>query len=671
MDKRLALIAALGLTACSTFSPPPAETPPPGTIANFPPRPLMLLYTTFQDHAVLQRGKPVPVWGLTAPGATVTVTLAGETASATADADGRWKLTLPAHDAGGPFELTAVSSTGETQTVSDILFGDVYLCSGQSNMEYPVRIAGGYDADLNGASNRNIRLFHVQRFSSATPRDTFGADASWAVTSPEAVREFSATCYFFGRELQPAIDVPVGLIESSWGGSVIQTWLSTEEVKKLGGYEQSLAVMADYARDPAASEQRWRSFTNAWWRNNDPAIAAKWSDPSFDDSAWPEVGLAGDWEGWGVPALSNFDGILWVRKSFTLTAEQAKGAATLTLGPIDDVDTTFVNGVQVGGIEGWDTPRVYTVPAGALREGRNVIAVGVLDTGAGGGLWGKADEKTLTFADGTRLVLDTPWRYRVSAPLTQLKPMPHAPWLRESGLTMLYNGMIRPLGHTPVKGIVWYQGESNTANPEEYARLLPALIEDWRGRFGADVAFLDVQLTAFGPYADKPTDSNWAALREVQRRVVDATDNAALAVIIDLGERDNIHPTNKQEVGRRLALAARKLIYGENLVASGPTPLKAVRKGKAVTVSFANTAEGLVAYEVNRPISFQLCDASGTCTFADAALKGNTVVIDAGKMPAATAVRFCWADSPICNLYNSAGLPAGPFELPIDAARRK
>ena len=677
MGKSKAALAAslvFGLAGCASLPIPgfvaatsttaQAKVPPEVT---FPPRPLGLLYTTFQDHAVLQRDKPIPVWGLTRPGAEVSVTLAGESASATADTSGKWQTTLAPLKVGGPYELTAKSSAGKTQTVKDVLIGDVFFCSGQSNMELPVRIASNYDADLNGAANTKIRLFHVQRYSSPLPHETFGSDASWSVTSPASVKEFSAACYYFGRELQPAANVPIGLIEDSWGGSILQTWLSTDKVRALGGYEHQLDVMADYIRSPDVSLKKWMEYTDGWWRAHDPASAASppWSSPDYDDSAWDQIIPAGDWEGWGVKALGAFDGIVWMRKSFTLTAAQAKGGAVLSLGPVDDIDTTWINGVEVGSQEGWDTPRVYKVPAGTLHEGANLLAVGVLDTGAGGGIWGPADAKTLKLADGTLLKLNTPWRYRISAPLTQTGGMVHAPWLKESGLSMLHFGMIMPLGPTTMRGILWYQGESDTWQAKEYGRLLPALIADWRQRFGADVPFIVVQLPGYGPPITKPDESKWADLREVQRRVVDETPNAGLAVTIDLGQRDNIHPTNKQEVGRRLALIARKLIYGENIVASGPTPLTAVQNGNTVTVSFANVGNGLAIYESNRPISFELCDAAKHCSFVDATQNQNEIILDASLVPSPATVRFCWADSPICNVYNPDGLPAVPFEISV------
>ena len=670
----LAALSVVGLGGCSSLQLPDllanvqsTSLDKLGSAVDFPPKPLTLLYTTFQDHAVLQRDKPIPVWGLTSPGAQVSVTFAGETATATADASGHWNAALAPLKAGGPYVLAAHSSAGKTQAIKDVMLGDVYLCSGQSNMEMPVRVVSNYDADLNSASNTSIRLFHVQRFSSVAPTSTFGADASWSVSSPETVKEFSAVCYYFGRELQPSVNVPIGLIEDSWGGSVIQTWLSMDKMRELGGYERQLAVMADYIRAPEASIKKWQEYANAWWLKHDPGSAEtpSWNDPAYDDSSWAEIVPSGWWESWGIKALSDFDGTVWFRKTVTLTAAQAKGDAVISLGPVDDIDTTWINGIQVGGEEGWDTKRVYKVPAGTLHEGENLIAVGVLDTGAGGGMWGTADSKTLKFANGALLKLNTPWRYKISAPLTQTGGMAHAPWLKQSGMSMLYNGIIKPLGPTAVRGIIWYQGESDTWQPKEYARLLPALIADWRQLLGADVPFIIVQLPGYGPPSTKPEESVWADLREVQRRVANDTPNAALVVTVDIGQRDNIHPTNKQALGVRLALATRRLVYGENIPATGPTPASAIRSGDIVAVRFDNSGKGLNVYEANRPISFEVCDAAKHCSFVDAIQNKDEIDLDVAQMNDTAFVRFCWADSPICNVSDSEGLPAVPFEMAI------
>ena len=649
-----AFLMAAVLTACSSL---------PGPAPKKPADPL--LYPLFQDHAVLQRDRAIKVWGHAAPSTEISVMIAGETATAHADTSGRWSASLPPMAAGGPYVLTAHSSAGESETIHDVLIGDVFLCSGQSNMELHVYEAAQSYLEISGAANDRIHLLTVDRFSSPSPRNIFGAPVRWAAVTPASVRDFSAVCYFFGRELQKSVNVPIGLIHSSWGGSLIESWIDAEQAKKLGDYDEPLAVLDTYITAPKTAEANWRKKMELWWQAHDPASTASppWSAPELDDSAWSTAVPTGWWESWGVKDLAQFDGIVWFRTTVNLTKAQAGGDATLSLGPIDDIDTTWINGIHVGELEGWDLPRVYTVPAGVLHEGSNTIAVGVLDTGAGGGMYGPAAGKTLKPSNGTVIALSTPWRYRISAPLKQTGSAPHAPWLNESGLTTLYNGMIAPIAPYGLRGVLWYQGESNTDNPKEYARLLPGMMAQWRSAFEApDLPFLIVQLPAFGPASDAPEKSGWAELREVQRQAVAKDGNAALAVTIDLGDRNNVHPTNKQDVGVRLALTARRLIYGEKITDSGPSPASAVFQKGAIVVAFDHAGK-LVTYSANRVIGFETCDANRHCIFSDAKIEGDHVVIDAPSKP--DFVRFCWGDSPVCNLYNADGLPAVPFELAV------
>ena len=638
-----------------------------------------LLYTTFQDHAVLQRQAPIPVWGTTTPGAAVTVTLAkvgdaarippaaGSHLTVRAGPDGRWQATLPALPAGGPYTLTAASTSGARETVSDILIGDVFLCSGQSNMEYPTRLASDYDQDVNNAGNSQIRLFHIERFRSVVPRVTFGAGAHWEVTSPQSVREFSAVCYFFGRELQPAVGVPIGLIESAWGGSVIQAWISAPRIRRLGGYDRYLDLLPVYARSPAQARQEWNRIAADWWRAHDAASAAPqpWYAPSYDDAGWATVVPNGSWREWGVPALQSFNGLVWLRKEFELSARQASEPAVLSLGAIDQSDIAWMDGVQVGASEGYDVPRTYRVPAGILRAGRNVLTMSVLG-GAGPLVPGR--EMTLRLADGTTVPFSGRWRFKTSTPMSQAGHMPDVPWLNQFGLTVLHNGMIAPLGATRIRGILWYQGEANADQAKEYARLLPALIADWRQQFGQSTAVLIVQLPGFGPYRTQPQPSDWAQLREAERRVAAASARVGLAVTIDIGSPRFLHPTDKQDVGDRLALLARSLIYGQHVVGVSPSPVAAWRTHEKILVRFDTHGGGLQTMESNRPSGFQLCDSAGRCAFADAVQHGTDVVLDGSSAPEATVVRYCWSDSPICNLYDREGLPAVPFELPIGRA---
>ncbi len=657
------IVTLAGCTSApSTTTAQPAAAP--GAVQSLRKPSTSLLHATFADHAVLQRDRQIPVWGDTVPGAEVEVTLAGLKAHAVADASGHWRVVLAALPAGGPYVLSARSSEGSTQTATDVLIGDAYLCSGQSNIEWPVYLAMHGEADVAASNNPMLHLFTVQRAANATAQQYFGTEATWTTAAPSSVRGFSAVCYFFGRELQKKTGVPIGLIYAGWGASTIEAWMSNTALRAQPQYESQLNILSAYVADPAEAKEAWRRVVDAWWRQHDEASSASppWHDQAYDDSTWPQTIPTGSWKEWGVPALKDYNGTLWLRTTVSLTAAEATGAATLVLGSIDQADTTWVNGVGVGENEGWNTKREYQVPAGTLHAGANTIAVGIL---GGDGMWGPTEQRSLTFADGTSVKLDSPWRYRKSTPIERTGAIPHTPWLNEIGLTMLYNGMIAPLGPTPLRGVVWYQGESNTSSPRSYGALLKGLIDDWRRQFGSETQFLIVQLPGYGAAGTAPQDSAWAQLREQQRLVAETVPSTGLAVTIDLGDRFNLHPVVKQEVGRRLALLAEEMIRGTATTSLGPAPVSAVRTGKAVVVKFKNTARGLMTYGAARPIGFELCDGARRCRYADASVESDRVEIVLVNSKDAEFLRFCWADSPVCNLYNSEGLPAVPFEMPI------
>ncbi|ATC23770.1 sialate O-acetylesterase [Caulobacter vibrioides] len=618
------------------------------------------LASVFSDHAVLQRDQPIRVWGLTAPNATVAVDLSGQGVTASADADGRWSAVLPARPAGGGALTLTARAGDETQTVSNLVMGDVWLCSGQSNMEYPLRQALNGDGEVASAGDPDIRLLQTGKISRPAPQDSLPAGVVWKVSTPQTAANFSAACVFMGRELRKTTGVPIGLIDATWGGSVIQDWISREGLAALKTYDEGLSVLSDYARDPALGVARWSQSLGRWAGAKIPA-AKGWEKPDFDDRAWKPMPTEGFWEQ-AAPDLAGFDGTVWLRLELTLTKAQAAQGATLALGPVDDIDTTFLNGREIGSTQGWDTPRTYRLAPGALKAGRNVLALRVIDMGGGGGPWGKAALKGLTLADGTFVPLPTAWRYKIAAPLSQTALPPSAPWLGASGLTTLRNGMIAPLVPFGVKGFAWYQGEANVTEAQEYARLMPAMIADWRAAFGGgNQPFLLTQLAAFGPEVDRPVNSAWAALRDVQRQVAAADPMVGMASAVDVGSPYDIHPADKARVGQRLALHARKLAYGEAVVASGPAPLSARREGETVMVTLDQPA---VVHAGNRPIGFELCDAAA-CRFVDATVEGGSVRLAAPAGMSATKVRYAWADSPIINLFGANRLPATPFELVI------
>ena len=631
--------------------------------------PAPLLHAMFQDHAVLQRDQPLRVWGQAGPGEQVQVELAGKRAKARAGADGRWEATLPALEAGGPYTLVARAG-GVEQAVSDVLVGDVWLCSGQSNMELQVWRSLDARAELAGASNDRIRLFTVPQVAAVTPQAGFGQPVRWRPVDSESVRDFSAACYFFARELQKTVDVPMGLVNAAWGGSRIQAWTSGEALRRLGGYDAELEVLARYAQDPVAAVGDWGRLWQRWW-SAAPGVAA-------GDEPWAEGAPAGTWrdapaqlgawERWGVPALAEFNGMVWYRTTVELTAAQAAQDAVLALGPADEIDMTWVNGRGVGSTYGAGSGREYALPAGLLHAGTNTVVVNVLDTYRDGGLAGPASAHALHLADGSTVPLDGGWKYRV-VPAEAGSP-PRAPWQSAAGLSTLYNGMIAPLGDFGLRGALWYQGESNTFEHARYADLLRTLRGDWRQRSGARLPMLFVQLPNYGKPASKPGESDWAAMREAQRQVAAEDPRSGLVVAIDLGDRYDIHPSNKQELGRRLARSARQVVYGEKLAAAGPVPASVTRNGDAVVVAFEGVSDALVAYGADGPIGFELCgDAVGSCHYASADIRNNRVTLRAPAAHEATRVRWCWADSPVCTLYDSdgssTGLPVGPFERAI------
>ncbi len=642
----------LGLLASALFLPSLASAAP-------------ILAPVFTDHAVLQRGQPIRVWGGATPGASVSVMLGEAETTATTDAQGRWSATFPARQPAAALSLTT-KTVSDSQTISDLLVGDVWLCSGQSNMEYPLRRSLDSDTELSHATDPDIRLLQTGRTSLPAPTTTLPKEAVWRVASPEAAANFSAACFFMGRELRKTTDAPIGLIDASWGGSIIQDWISGEGLHALGNYDEGLAVLADYARSKEAGMARWGAMLDRWAAKVEPQ-AAGWASPNLDDSAWATMPAENFWE--VNPGLETFDGTIWLRATLTLTAKQAaqaaKGGATLALGPVDDIDTTFINGRQIGSQEGWNTPREYHIARGMLKAGANLIAVRAIDTSGGGGAWGPAAQKGLKFDDGSFAPLGGTWRYKISTSMAQSGPPPHAPWLGASGLSTLRNGMIAPLAPYGLKGFVWYQGEANVSEPAEYARTLPALIADWRRAFGGpDLPFLIVQLADFGPRYAQPRESGWAGVRDVQRRVAAADPQVGLASAVDIGDIHDIHPANKQEVGRRLALQARRLAYGDtSVVAAGPAPLSVLIQGGAVTVRLDQRA---VVQAGAHPNGFELCDASA-CRFVDATLSGDQVSLPIPAGLAPVKVRYGWADSPIVNLYGLTGLPATPFELAIAA----
>ncbi len=627
--------------ACAALSLPPVS-------AAVRPNPL------FGDHAVLQQGREVPVWGTGDEGERVTVEIAGRRAETVARG-GRWLVRLPELPAGGPYTLTIRGTN--TVTVQDVLVGEVWLCGGQSNMERQLgpregqKPIIGWERETAAANLPQLRQFLVPQKTSPVPVAEVAGE--WKVCTPDTAPDFTAVGFFFGRALQQSRGgVPVGLIHSSWGGTPAEAWTTLGTMRQFPGQEATLALLDEVARDPARGAALYARTLAEWLKTNDAGSRpdAPWSADRVQPEGWTTSQEPGLWEAKDLPG---FDGIVWFRKEFTLPAAAAAGEARLSLGPIDDVDTVWLNGTEIGSTGHYRTPREYRLPAGVLRTGRNVLTVRVLDTGGGGGFWGEPSAMVLRPATGDSVPLAGAWERKVSAAFQEVGYPPANPASGANVPTVLHNGMLAPLQPYAIRGAIWYQGEANNPRPQEYRRLLPAMIADWRRGWGqGDFPFLFVQIAPFKEMTPE--------LREAQLQIWQDTVNTAMVVTTDCGDAEDIHPADKRPVGERLARAARALAHGEALEYSGPVFASATFTGAKAVVRFTHRGGGLVAPGgVLR--GFEVAGADGVFHPAEARIVGETVEVAAAAVPAAAAVRYGWANVPDCNLFNAAGLPASPF----------
>ena len=622
-----------------------------------------MLDPVFGDHAVLQREHPIAVRGRTTPGETVSGRLGEAASSARADSDGRFELIFPAMAAGGPYRLTVTGTSGTTQA-SDVLIGDVFLCSGQSNMELAVGRAQDADNQIAASDDPMLRLFTIERRTALQPARDLGKVSGWLRSGPQTAGGFSAACFYMAQDLRRSADVPIGAIHSSWGGSRISAWMS-DDALIASGQRAASDLRQLYARDPSAAAAQAGAIWEAWWRktSGDAVGHEPWqADTALD---WQRVPRIGYWEDWGGDALKAFNGMVWFRRAITLTPAQARQSATLAIGPVDDADQTWVNGRPVGSGGNPGKPRVYALKVGALQAGRNVITVNANDSYGRGGMPGPAEAMQLVLADGTVIALSEGWDYAIET--RKVARPPRAPWEDTAGAGTIYNAMIAPLRRIGLKGVAWYQGESDVDLPG-YAQRMAAMMAGWRQQFGVpDLPFAIVQLANYGAAATMPSESGWAALREQQRQAVIADKgHAALALAIDLGDPLDIHPGEKREVGRRLARAMRAIGYGAGEPPSGPAIQAAERTtdGGAL-LTFGGVTGALSARSSAMAIGFELCGPQpGSCRFAAGRVRGAIITL-AGDGEPVSRVRYAWADSPVVNLFDAAGLPAGPFEIPL------
>jgi sialate O-acetylesterase len=637
------VLAALALMNESAFGAAPQDAAP-----------LPFVSPIFGNSMVLQRGKPNPIWGWSQPGDTVRVEIGGNSATATAGADGRWQVRIQPPAPGGPY---TVKITGQQVVeLQDVLVGDVWICGGQSNMQFGLAQARNGAEEVKNASYPQIRFYTVAQRVSYSRVDV--PRGSWRVVSPSTAGGFggiSAAAYFFARRVQESVKVPIGLIQEAVGGVPAETFTSTEALRPLKDFD---AGIAEVERRRGMGGPEYGNYIMHWYDEYD--IGSKngsWADPALDDSSWKIIQIPGGFTELGVGEVPS---LCWFRKEITLPATPPQGTARLYLGSIEKMDTTYINGRQVGASSWVENPRVYFA-GGALKPGRNVIAIRLFKMKPDGGFISPASDLRLTLGDGTAIPLSGEWKGKVAVDGRPPQPLPVAFENLPSMPGVLYMGMLAPIAPLAITGAIWYQGESNAERAYQYRKLLPALIADWRKLFGqGDFPFYIVGLPAYKHRRDVPGDDSWAEMREAQALSAKNVPHSCLAVTIDTGDPDNVHPVDKKEVGDRLAFCALGEYYGHKVPRFGPTLSSVERLPGALKLHFDHADGGLVI-KGEKLGEFSLAGDDHKWYWADARIEGNAVVVSSKSVPDPKAARYAWQSNPLATLFNGAGLPAAPF----------
>lgn len=616
------------------------------------------LPSIFADQMVLQYGRETNVWGWAAPGSKVDITFLHRSYSTITNAAGEWKIKLAPARAGASGAML-VSSGKEKLVISHILAGEVWVCSGQSNMEYTMSsFKDLYQKEMAASKDEHIRYLVVKKTIDNREKQDAPLSSSWTMIDSTTIGDCSATAYFFARKLREKLKIPVGLIITSWSGTPAQAWMDEEALRDFPAYsrlyEKELKPL-DFASIEATRIKNEKTYLR---RKADAAAAFReMTALQYNDAAWTKASLPGNWEGKGYPDM---DGLVAYRIPITISDGAEKLPAVLHLPAIDDIDSTYINGVFVGSHTVWNEARRYPIPPGVLKPGKNIITVWVEDTGGGGGFNDDPDGFYME-SNGKKIIPGTEARMQVLHRKEQVVSGVSFASLQNQP-AVLFNTMIAPLLQATVRGVIWYQGESNAGDYTEYRKLFPALISNWRKRWAQpELPFLFVQLSSFNPAIKEPAESNWAGLREAQTYALQLP-KTGMAVTIDVGDRQDIHPKRKKEVGDRLAANAFHIVYGmKNETPSGPVYKSHAISGNSITISYDYAAKGLWQ-KGDKLEGFAIAGEDKQFVPANASIQGNTVVVSAPGISTPVHVRYAWAEAPLeANLYNKEGLPAAPF----------
>ncbi len=612
-----------------------------------------------RDSMVLQRDQQVNIWGWASGGERVVVKFNGKQYKTKADATGNWKIHLPPTKAGGPYNME-ISGKNKT-TLQNILFGDVWFCSGQSNMVHQMNIHDiTYAEDIKTANYPGIRQFLVPVANCLEGPKSNLANGSWKPAVGEDVRPFSAVAYFFAKKIYEKYHIPIGIINASVGGTPIEAWISEEGLKEFPALQATIQKNKDTAYINELNRRAFSTTTNRPQQITDKGLAEtpKWFETNYNPKGWHTINIPGYWEDQGIKDLN---GVVWYRREIDIPASMAGKPAKIFLGRIVDADVIYINGKQVGNTTYMYPQRRYNVPADLLKPGKNMFVVKVTNNSGKGGF--VPDKPYCIFAGTDTIDLKGTWQYKVGEVFTPRSGQGFGGGIAaQNQPSALYNAMVAPVTTYTIKGVLWYQGESNTGRAADYTRLQPAQITDWRNKWQqGDIPFLFVQLPNFMDANYIPSESQWAELREAQLRSL-SVPNTGMVVAIDLGEWNDIHPDNKKDVGERLATAALKISYGENLIHSGPIFKSSEKQGNKIIIRFDHTGSGLVTNDGEDPAEFAIAGADKKFIWAKAKIEGDTIIVWNEEIKDPVYVRYAWADNPVNpNLYNKEGLPASPF----------
>ena len=622
----------------------------------------------FSSHMVLQQKSVTGIWGCADPGKTVTVVTSWDSASYNAKAgeDGAWRVDVTTPSYGGPYSISISTDKKDRIILEDVLIGDVWLCGGQSNMEMKMldNVVGGEQDMMDITDNTELRFLHIDRAISASgePEPVIFGDG-WCSCGYGKVFDFSAAAFYFGRAINRELGIPVGLIESCWGGSRIEPWISPETVKLMP------EVSAKAITEEEKQQFRKDDFEN-WLAKWDAEVKAICSFPK-DKADWKDYTVPGTLEeALGCP---DFNGLFWMRKNVDLPAHWAGKDIVLRLESVDDYDFLYFNGKYIAHGEGYTTVRRYTIPGKFVKAGRNVITLRVLDGEGDAGIYTGADgDNYLSLYGKEKISMNGPWKALLDAPLDKVPQFPEHAYSFLDRPSTMFNGMIAPLVGYDIRGVIWYQGCSNTPEPEAYSILQPMLIHDWRSLWGHDFPFYITQLANFMDVQTGAEESNWAFLREAQSMSAKNVEGAGMACIIDLGEAGDIHPKDKVDVGERLALQALAKTYGKDVVSSGPQYSGYSIEGSSIRIRFNTYGTGLrtghrdirkiVTNFTDEPVEgFYIAGPDKVFHKASASIDGDSVIVSSKEVTCPVAVRYAWANNPVCNLVGGTGLPAEPF----------